>query len=165
VAIASVGPAATRSRSEPLPNCPAPGLRSPATFLTSTLPPLRERAVNPTPATASLAPSRSTAPVPANSIENYVGQRVATVAATILEALHERQDGGLSPATRTRGGDLLAALHGLRLFMLADWDFDAIARQHGAVALRAVDVSPTTAAILVDEVLILLHKIARAAAN
>jgi hypothetical protein len=90
---------------------------------------------------------------------------VAAVGLAIAEALAERQGGGLSPATRTRGGDLLAALHGLRLFMLADWDFDAIARQHGAVALRAVDVSPTTAAILVDEVLILLHKIARTAAN
>jgi len=113
----------------------------------------------------TLAPSRSTAPVQANTIENYVGRRVAAAGLAIAEALVERQDGGLTPATRARGGDLLAALHGLRLFMLADWDFDAIARQHGAVALRAADVSPTTAAILVDEVLILLHKIARTAAN
>jgi hypothetical protein len=60
----------------------------------------------------------------------------------IAEALAERQDGGLTPATRARGGDLLAALHGLRLFMLADWDFDGICRVHGAAALRAADVSP-----------------------
>jgi len=119
------------------------------------------------PATAvtPLAPSPSTISPPANTIETYVGQRVAAVAATILEALQERAGGGLTPATRTRGGDLLAALHGLRLFMLADWPFDEICRVHGAAALRAADVSPANAAILVDEVLILLHKIARTAAN
>jgi hypothetical protein len=49
--------------------------------------------------------------------------------------------------------------------MLADWPFDEICRVHGAAALRAVDVSPPNADILVDEVLTLLHKIARTAAN
>jgi len=122
--------------------------------------------VEPTPAiTVTPAPSRSTPATPANTIERYVGQRVAAAAGVILEALAERQGGGLSPATRTAGGDQLAALHGLRLFMLADWDFDAIAREHGAAALRAADVSPANADVLVDEVLILLHKIARTAAN
>ena len=49
--------------------------------------------------------------------------------------------------------------------MLDDWDFDAIARKHGAAALRAADISPRNADILVDEVLNLLAKIARTAAN
>jgi hypothetical protein len=119
------------------------------------------------PATAvtALAPSPSAAKAPANTIETYVGRRVAAVAAILLEALQERQHGGLSPRTRTAGGDQLAALHGLRIFMLDDWDFDEIARKHGAAALRAADISPPHAAILVDEVLTLLHKIARTAAN
>ena len=123
--------------------------------------------MHPTPAVTTHAPARSAAKAlaPANTIERYVGQRVAAVAAIILEALQERQHGGLSPRTRTAGGDQLAALHGLRIFMLDDWDFDAIARKHGAAALRAADISPRNADILVDEVLTLLHKIARTAAN
>jgi len=117
------------------------------------------------PAVTTLAPSRSTASAPANTIERYVGRQVANAAMILLEALAERSDGGLTPATRTRGGDQLAALHGLRIFMLADWDFDAIARAHGGAALRAADISPTAADTLIDEVLILLHKIAREACN
>jgi hypothetical protein len=53
----------------------------------------------------------------------------------------------------------------LRQFLIPDWDFDGICRVHGAAALRAADVAPRTADVLVDEVLILLHKIARVAAN
>jgi len=122
--------------------------------------------VEPTPAiTVTPAPSRSTTAVPANTIERYVGQRVAAAAGAILEALDERQHGGLTPKTKMRGGELLAALHGLRVFMLADWPFDEIARRHGAAALQAADVSPVHADVLVDEVLNLLHKIARTAAN
>jgi len=117
------------------------------------------------PAVTTLAPSRSTASAPTNTIEHYVGQRVAAVAAILLEALDERQHGALSPRTKMAGGDQLAALHGLRIFMLADWPFDEICRVHGAAALRAADVSPRIADILVDEVLTLLHKIARTAAN
>ena len=130
-------------------------------------PSLRERAVNPTPATVPLASAPPTAKTiaPANTIENYVGQRVSAVAAILLEALAERQDGGLTSSTKMRGGDLLAALHGLRLFMIADWPFDEICRVHGAAALRAADVSSAHADVLVDEVLNLLHKIARTAAN
>jgi hypothetical protein len=119
------------------------------------------------PATAvdTLAPSRSTASVPANTIERYVGRQVANAAMILLEALVERSDGGLTPATKTRGGDQLAELYGLRQFMIGTWDFDAICREHGTAALCAADVSPSTADRLVDEVLILLHKIVRAEAN
>jgi hypothetical protein len=83
----------------------------------------------------------------------------------LLEALDERQCGRLSVSTRTRGGDQLATLLALRGFMIPTWDFDVIAREHGGAALRAADISPSTADILVDEVLILLHKIAREVCN
>ena len=111
------------------------------------------------------APSPSAAKAPANTIELFVGRQVAAAGLAILEALDERQHGGLTPRTRQRGGDQLAALHGLRIFMLADWPFDEICRVHGAAALRAADISPRNADILVDEVLNLLAKIARTAAN
>jgi hypothetical protein len=114
-------------------------------------------------AVTALAPSSST--TPANTIEIFVGQRVAVAGMAILEALAERQDGGLTPATKMRGGDVLAVLHNMRQFMTPDWDFDAIARKHGAAALRAADISPPHADVLVDEILNLLHNIARAVAN
>src|SRR5215472_16115227 len=121
--------------------------------------------MQPATAATTLAPSRSTASAPANTIERHIGALVAAAGLVIVEALAERADGGLTPKTKMRGGDQLAALHGLRLFMLPDWDFDAIARQHGAAALRAADISPTNADVLVDEVLNLLYQIARTAAN
>jgi hypothetical protein len=123
--------------------------------------------VHPTPAVTTHALARSTAKAlaPASTIEHYVGRQVAAAAATLLEALAERSDGGLTPATRTRGGDQLAALYGLRQFMIGTWDFDAICREYGRLSLCAADVSPSTADRLVDEVLTLMHKIVRSAAN
>ena len=122
--------------------------------------------MHPTPtANTALAPSSSTTLAPVNTIEYRVGAIVAAAGLVIVEALAERADGGLTSRTRMAGGDQLAALHGLRLFMLADWPFDEICRVHGAAALRAADISPGDADVLVDEVLILLHKIARTAAN
>jgi hypothetical protein len=111
--------------------------------------------VQPTAADTIHAPARSTSTTPANTIEHYVGRLVAGAAATLLEALAERSDGGLTRATRTRGGDRLAELYGLRCFMIGTWDFDAIAREYGRLALRAADISPSTADTLVDEVLVL----------
>jgi hypothetical protein len=81
----------------------------------------------------------------------------------IAEALAERQDGGLSPATRTRGGDLICQLYGLRRFLIVDLpNFDSVAREHGTAALRACDVPPATADLLASEVLDLLGKVVRA---
>jgi hypothetical protein len=123
--------------------------------------------VHPTAATTPApAASRSPAATPANAIEHFVGQQVAALGAILLEGLHERANGGrLTPGTKTAGGDQLAALHGLRQYMIADWDFDGICRIHGAAALRAADISPGNADVLADEVVSLLHKIARVAAN
>lgn len=104
----------------------------------------------------------------ANTIEHYVGRQVAAAAAILLEALAERSDGALTPATRARGGDQLAALYGLRQFMVGTWDFDAIAREHGTAVLRetcGTDLDARRIGILVDEVLAILHKVVRTAAN
>jgi hypothetical protein len=125
----------------------------------------RGLAVHP-PVATTLAPAASRSFAATNTIEHFVGQQVAALAVVLLEGLHERANGGrLTPGTKTAGGDQLAALHGLRLFMLADWDFDGICRIHGAAALRAADISPGNADVLADEVVSLLHKIARVAAN
>jgi len=131
--------------------------------------PASECAVHPTPATVPLTPTSSTGKTSVNtgpSHEFLIAQLVAAAGLVIVEALQERADGGLSPATKTRGGDLLARLVGLRQFLIADFpDFDALARQHGGAALRAADVSPIVADRLVDEVLTLLHKIVRTTLN
>ena len=122
--------------------------------------------MHPTPAVTALAPSRSTASAPTNTLEHHIGALVAAAGMTIVEALDERADGGLTPATKMRGGDLICELFRWRKFLIADFpDFDSLARAHGSAALRAADVPPTSADILVDEVLILLHKVVRTALN
>ena len=129
-------------------------------------PPLRERAVNLTPATVPLAPSPSTATAPTNTIEYRVGAIVAAAGMVIVEALDERQHGALSPRTKMRGGDLICELFRWRKFLIADYPtFDAMAREHGAVVLRAAGVSPVTADLLATEVLDLLGKVVRTALN
>jgi len=122
---------------------------------------------HPTPAAAIHALARSTSKTPAStgSLEPLIGRLVAAAGITIVEALGEYRDGGLTPATRTRGGDLIAQLVGLYQFAIVDFDFDNVARVHGTAALCAADVSPSTADRLVDEVLRLLHKVMRAAVN
>src|SRR5262249_23513226 len=112
------------------------------------------------PPAATLAPAPSTTPAPANTIEHRVGEIVAAAGLVIVEALNERADGGLTPATRTRGGHLIAQLYGLRNFLIADFpNFDAIAREHGTAALRACDAPPATADLLASEVLDLLYRV------
>jgi hypothetical protein len=91
---------------------------------------------------------------------------VAAAGIAILEALQERADGGLSPRTRQRGGDAIAALYGLRNFLIVDYPgFDGLAREHGTAALRAIGVSPHHADVLTDEVLTILAKVVRTALN
>jgi hypothetical protein len=122
--------------------------------------------MQPATAVTALAPSPSAAKAPANTIELFVGRQVAAAGLAILEALDERQHGGLTPRTRQRGGDAIAALYGLRNFLIVDYPgFDGLAREHGVAALRAAGVSPTHADVLADEVLILLAKVVRTALN
>jgi len=126
-------------------------------------------AVDPTPIVAPHAPARSTAKIPASStssLEPLVGRLVAAAGITIAEALAEYSDGGLTPATKMRGGDLICELFRWRKFLIADYpNFDAMAREHGAVVLRAAGVSPVTADLLASEVLDLLGKVVRTALN
>ena len=64
------------------------------------------------------------------------------------------------------GGDRIVALYQLRQFLIVDLpNFDSIAREHGVAVLRAADVSPATAGVLVNEVLDLVAKVTRVALN
>ena len=91
---------------------------------------------------------------------------VAAAAGAIAQALREFQNGGLTTGTKMRGGDLIAQLYGLRQFLIVDLpNFDAIAREHGVAMLRAADVSPATADVLVNEVLAIVAKVVRASVN
>jgi hypothetical protein len=118
--------------------------------------------VDSTPIVTTHAPAPSKADI-APTLERLVGELVAAAGMAIAEALAERSDGGLTPATRVRGGDLIAQLYGLRQFLIVDFpNFDSIARTHGLAALRACDVPPATADVLVNEVLAIVAKVVRA---
>src|SRR5215831_1786388 len=113
---------------DPLPGVIDFDYARPATFLTSPLP-IESAAVQPAPVISLPAPSRSTAPAPANTIERRVGEIVAAAGMAIIEALQERADGGLTSATKMRGGDLICELFRWRKFLIADYPtFDAMAR-------------------------------------
>jgi hypothetical protein len=121
--------------------------------------------VEPTPAITTPAPSPSKADS-APTLECRVGALVAVAGIAIAEALDERRHGALSPRTKQQGGDLICELVRLRQFLIVDLpNFDSIAREHGVAMLRAADVSPATASVLVDEVLDLMHKVTRIALN
>jgi len=124
------------------------------------------------PPVTELAPAPSTAKItfnPASSIEFAVGQAVAVAAAAIAEALGEFQDGGVTSKTRTQSGDSIAHLFRLRQFLIADFpDFNAMAREQGAAALRAVsngEVSPITCSLLIDSALEILGRVVAAELN
>jgi hypothetical protein len=124
--------------------------------------------VNPAPIVTTHALARSTTktiPASTSSLEPLIGRLVAAAGITIVEALGEYRDGGLTPATKTRGGDLIAQLVGLYQFAIADFDFDSVAQVHGTAALRSADVNPVTADRLVNEVLALLHKVVQTTLN
>ncbi len=53
---------------------------------------------------------------------------MADAASKIAIALAELHNGGLTPATKQHGGDLVAQLYGLRQYMAGYRDFDAMAR-------------------------------------
>src|SRR5262245_44582071 len=114
-----------------------------------TLPLPRERAVHPTPASITLAPARSTA-APVHTLEQLIGEMVANAAAAVARALRERANGGLTPATKMYGGDLIARLYSLRQACLAELDFDAVAREQGAAVLRQGGGDARTVGVRID---------------
>jgi hypothetical protein len=86
---------------------------------------------------------------------------VGACAGAIAEAALEFQNGGLTPTTKGRGGNLIWELFRLREFMIADFDFDRIARKRGVEALVACDVPAATADALVGDVMSILARIVR----
>jgi len=101
-------------------------------------------------------------------MEHYIAQQVSGAASAIALALGEFQDGGLTTTTKQAGGDLIAELFRLKQFTVGYWDFDKIAREQGAAALRAAcdgEMSLATADKLVSAVLDILARVVRAAAN
>jgi hypothetical protein len=120
--------------------------------------------VHPAPIVTPHAPASSTAE-PSPTIERHVGELVAAAAGAIAEGLRERQTGGLTAATKRHGGDLICELYQLRQYMVGYWDFDVIAREYGKAALCGTGVDAKTIDLLVDEVLAILGKVVRAAAN
>jgi hypothetical protein len=73
---------------------------------------------------------------PPDSIERLIGESVAIAAGAIGLGLMERMDGGLRRETKARGGDAIAELYRLRLFVCGPPDFEATARKWGQVVLR-----------------------------
>jgi len=116
-----------------------------------------------TPAVENLAPSTPTSP-PATTrfarLRVYIGAVVGAAAAAFGAALGESENGGLTEATKVQGGKLLCELFKLRQCIIADFpNFDTLARECGEETLRACDVNPATANILVDNVMNILAKI------
>jgi len=71
-------------------------------------------------------------------LEHHVGAIVGAAAGTIAEAIQEFQDGGLTPMTKSQGGEFIWQLFRLREFMIADFpDFDCVAREHGTATMLA----------------------------
>ena len=123
------------------------------------------------PANVIRAPTSTAKPTfnPASSIELAVGQAVAAAAAAIAEALGEFQDAGVTPRTRNQSGEAIARLFRLQRFLIADFpNFDAMAREQGAAALRAAtdgEVSPVTCALLIESALEILARVVAAELN
>ena len=73
---------------------------------------------------------------PSESIERLIGEWVAVAAGAIGLGMMECMDGGLRRETKVRGGDAIAELYQLRLFVFGPPDFEGTARKWGKVVLR-----------------------------
>jgi len=118
------------------------------------------------PTTTNVSPlasqqSRSTVTTILPPVERWVGRITAAAASAILAALEEFQDRGVSPATKDQIKECFWRLYQVRQLLVPIWDFDSIARIQGTAALRAADVSPGMAKIVIDTVLEVLHKTIR----
>ena len=119
------------------------------------------------PAITTLAPATSTARTtakPVSWIERHVGEMVAGAAGNFALALSEFQDRGVTGGTKMAGGEAIWQLYRLRQALIADLDFDSIARTHGRAVLRECcgrDVTDATVDMLVDSVLDILRKVVR----
>ena len=118
-----------------------------------------------TPAITAPATSPSSArSQPASGLERHVGEMVAGAAGNLALVLSEFQDRGLTGGTKMAGGEAIWQLYRLRQVLIADLDFDSIARTHGRAVLRECcgrDVADATVDALVSEVLAILAKVVR----
>jgi hypothetical protein len=71
------------------------------------------------------------------SLACVIGEAVATAALTIAAGLDERRNGGLTLQTKSRCGDLIAALFSLHQKCAGDFDFYTVAHEYGKRALHA----------------------------
>jgi hypothetical protein len=93
---------------------------------------------------------------------------VASAAYTILQALDEFKDGGLTSRTKVSGGDRIFELFRLHQYLAGRLDFDSVARKQGAVALRVAcgtELSSAAIDVLVDEALAVLARVVKAELN
>jgi len=89
---------------------------------------------------------------------------VAGAAGNLALALSEYQDRGVTGGTKMAGGEAIWQLYRLRQGLIADLDFDSIARTHGRAVLRECcgrDVTDATVDMLVDSVLEILTRVVR----
>jgi hypothetical protein len=98
------------------------------------------------------------------------GERLCrvTFSCQIAESLAEFQDGGLSPMTRGRNGEVYFELYRLRQFLVGRLDFDKVARERGTEELRQIcggEVSLSTIDVLIDSVFGILHQVIRQELN
>jgi hypothetical protein len=104
----------------------------------------------------------------APALERRIGELTAATASLLAQGLGEMQHGRLRPNTKLAGSELVAELHTLRQYMAGHWDFDTIARTHGAQVLREFcgsDISTATIEELVEGVIDILARVARALSN
>jgi hypothetical protein len=124
--------------------------------------------VDPAPTNVSplaLEPSRSTFTTTLPPLERWVGRVTAAAAATVLEATEEYGDRGVSPATKDQIKGHFWRLYCVRQLLVPFFDFDSIAREQGERILRAADVSPRLARIVIDATMETLHKTVRDTLN
>jgi len=89
---------------------------------------------------------------------------IAGAAGNLALALSEFQDRGLTGGTKMAGSEAIWQLYRLRQALIANLDFDSIARPHGRAVLRECcgsDITDAFVDVLVDSVLEILRKVTR----
>ena len=112
-------------------------------------------------------------PAGAPALEGIIGSLVASAACLVAQGLgeywhHGRMDGRMRTDTRRRGGEVIALLLEIRESTAGELDFDLIAQERGAQALRERNgdaVSAETIDELINGVLHILHGVSKLRLN